>query len=99
VRELTFGFEVEGRLMTETHRRYSTERNRIKDVIFETNTVLHDLERRNKGHDSALEVVALRLALDEVRLMFVPTSDLVDVLRRAEAMRGLAATLWQQHRI
>ncbi len=84
--------------MTEIHRRYSTERYRIKDVIFETHTVLHDLERRNGGHDLALEVVALRLALEEVRLMFVPASDLANVLERAEAMRGLAANLWRQHR-
>ena len=84
--------------MTEIHRRYSTERYRIKDVIFETHTVLCDLERRNGGHDLALEVVALRLALEEVRMMFVPASDLADVLGRAEVMRGLAARLWQRHR-
>ena len=84
--------------MTEVHRRYATERYRIKDVIFETHIVLCDLERRNKGHDVVLEVVALRLALDEVRTMFVPASDLAEVLERAETMRGLAANLWQRHR-
>jgi hypothetical protein len=84
--------------MTEIHRRYSVERLRIKDVFFETHTVLHDLEQRNGGHHLALEVMALRLALDQIRMMFIPASDLAQVLRRAEAMRGLAANLWHRHR-
>lgn len=83
--------------MSEVHLAHHAVRARTNDAIFEVQTVLLDLERREPGN-LLREVSALRLALEAVQVQSGDSPDFEAALERVEQVRGRAAALWQQHR-